>query len=353
MKVTKALVVGKKQIEFVEEDLPALGEHDVLLKVISVGICHTDLPTYLGTVGRKMSKYGFSRVSAGAEPHFPAPSGHEPVCVVAEVGKSVTEYKVGDYIAGMGFGAYATYMIISESDPKFVKLPEMSKDKRYCLAEPLGCIVNIVKEASCKYGQNIAVVGCGFMGLMAIAGLRKSGAKHLVAIDLLENKLEVAKKFGATDTINPRNDSVDDRAYELTDGRFFDVIVEITGSLRGLDTAASIIKEPHVNGLPAFEGSYQGVGKILIPSVYGSQETFPISLGFNLMSRTPILVSTHPTFAERPRDNMREGVASYVDDRLPLDQFITHEVKFADLTKAFEMLEHAPADYIKGIVTFD
>ncbi len=351
MKVTRAMVVAPRKVEFVEEDLPALGAHDVLLKVLSVGICHTDLPTYLGSTGRSMSKYGFSR--QGGEPNFPAPSGHEPVCQVAEVGKEVTEYKVGDYVAGMGFGAYSTYMIIPESNPMFVKLPEFDKEKKYCLAEPLGCIVNIVKEASCKYGQNIAVVGCGFMGLMAIAGLRKSGAKHLVAIDLLENKLEVAQKLGATDVINPGKELVDDRAWELTDGRFFDVVVEITGSLRGLDTACSIIKEPHVKGMMEFEGTYQGVGKILIPSVYSKGETFPISLGFNLMSRTPILVSTHPSFAERPRDNMKEGVASYIDGRLPLDELITHEVPFKDITKAFEMLEHAPADYIKGVVTFD
>jgi threonine dehydrogenase-like Zn-dependent dehydrogenase len=351
VKNKKALVVGKRQIEFVEEEVPALGERDVLLKMVSVGICHTDLPTYLGSIGRSVSKHGFMRV--GGEAAFPAPSGHEPVCVVADVGKSVTGYKVGEYIAGMGFGAYANYMVIPEDDPKFVKIPETGKEKKYCLAEPLGCIVNIVKEASCKYGQNVAVIGCGFMGLMAIAGLRKSGAKHLVAIDLLDNKLEEAKKMGATDTINPRNEVVDDRAYELTDGRFFDVIVEISGSLKGLDTAGSIIKEPHVHGLPGFEGSYQGVGRILIPSVYSGQEVFPITLGFNLMSKTPVLVSTHPTFAERPRDNMREGVASYIDGRLPLDQLITHEVKFDDVTKAFEMLEHAPADYIKGVVVFD
>jgi threonine dehydrogenase-like Zn-dependent dehydrogenase len=253
----------------------------------------------------------------------------------------------------MIFGSYATYIITQDDDPKVVKLPDTDKEKKYALAEPLGCIVNIVKEASCKYGQNVAVVGCGFMGLMAIAGLRKSGVKHLVAIDLLDNKLTTARQMGATDTINPRNEIVDDRAYELTDGRFFDVVVEITGSLKGLDTAAAIIKEPHVHGLLGFEGSYSGVGRILIPSVYGGQETLPIALAFNLMSKTPILLSTHPTMAERPRDNMREGVASYADGRLPLDRLITHEVKFEDSAKAFELLEHPPADYIKGVVVFD
>jgi threonine dehydrogenase-like Zn-dependent dehydrogenase len=54
-------------------------------------------------------------------------------------------------VAGMGFGAFATYMIIPENDPKFVKVPETSREIKYCLAEPLGCIVNIVKEASCKF----------------------------------------------------------------------------------------------------------------------------------------------------------------------------------------------------------
>ena len=351
MKIQRALVVGKRQIEIVDAELPALGPHDVLLKVLSVGLCHTDLPTYLGSIGRTPSKYGFVR--RGGEPSFPAPSGHEPVCQVEDVGSEVTEYKVGDYIAGMGSGAYATHMIIPEDNPMFVKIPATDKEIKYCLAEPLGCIVNIVKEASCKYGQNIAVVGCGFMGLMVIAGLRKSGAKHLVAIDFLDNKLELAKKLGATETVNPRDELVDDRAWELTDGRFFDVVVEITGSLKGLDTAATIIKETHVKGLEAFEGTYSGVGRILIPSVYSREEVFPISLGFNLMTKTPILMSTHPSFAERPRDNMKEGVASYLDGRLPIEECITHEVKFEDIKTAFEMLEHAPADYVKGVVVFD
>jgi threonine dehydrogenase-like Zn-dependent dehydrogenase len=352
MKITRALVVEKRRIELVEEELPPLGERDVLLKQISVGICHTDLPAFQGAVGRPVSKYGFKRVKAGA-PTFPAQVGHEPVCVVADAGKSATEHKIGDYVAGMGFGAFATYMIIRDDDPKFVKIPETEKEKKYCLAEPLGCIVNLVKEASCKYGQNIAVIGCGFMGQMTIAGLRKSGAKRLVAVDLIEKKLELARQMGATDVINPGNEQADDRAFELTDGRFFDVIVEITGSLKGLDTAASIVKQPHVNGLQGFEGTYQGVGRILITSVYMGQETFPVSLGFNLMSRTPILLSTHPTFAERPRDNMREGVASYIDGRLPLERLITHEIRFQDVEKAFGLLEHAPDDYVKGVVIFD
>ncbi len=351
MKVRKAMVVAPRKIEIVEEELPKLAPNQALLKTVSVGMCHTDLPTFLGERGNVMSKHGFVRMGVG-EPVFPTDIGHEPVLQVVEVGSEVKNWKVGQYVAGFGPGGFRDYTIIDDDYRMFAVLPEMDKPQKYCLAEPLGCIVNIVREASCKYGENIAVIGCGFMGLMVIAGLRKSGAKKLVAVDILDNKLETAKKYGATHVINSLKGPADDAAWELTDGKFFDVVVEITGSLKGLETACSIIKQPHEGGMDQFDGTYRGVGKILIPSVYGKGETFPLGMAFNLMVRTPILVSTHPTYATRPRENMVEAIESYVDGRLPCDEMITHEFPFENIQEAFEMLAKPVPEYIKGVVTF-
>ena len=350
MKIRKAMVVAPHKIEIMEEEMPKLRDDQVLLKTISVGMCHTDLPAFQGTMGVSHSKYGYDRLGVG-EPVFPVGVGHEPVAEVVEVGKDVKNFKVGQYVGGFG-GGFNDYIIIDDATRTFCEIPGGGKPVKYCCAEPLGCIVNIVREASCKYGENIAVIGCGFMGLMIIAGLRKSGAKKLVAIDLLDNKLELAKKYGATHTINPLNGEVDDMAWELTDGHFFDVVVEITGGLKGLETAGKIIKQPHEGGMDQFDGTFRGVGKILIPSVYSKQETFPQGLAFNLMTRTPVLISTHPTYATRPRENMQEGIASYMDGRLPCDAFISHEFAFEDIQKAFEMMEHPDPSYLKGIVTF-
>ena len=351
MKIKKAMVVAPKKIEIFEKELPALADDQVLLKTISIGMCHTDLPTFLGTMGVSISKHGYTRLGVGKQ-EFPIGLGHEPVAEVVEIGKNVKNFRVGEYVGGFG-GGFNDYIVIDDATRTFCEIPKGEKKPvKYCCAEPLGCIVNIVREASCKYGENIAVVGCGFMGLMTIAGLRKSGANKLVAIDFLDNKLELAKKYGATHTINPRDGEVDDIAWELTGGHFFDVVVEITGSLRGLDTAGKIIKQPHEGGMDQFDGTYRGLGKILIPSVYSREEIFPQSLAFNLMVRTPVLLSTHPTFAPRPRENMQEGIASYMDGRLPCDAFITHEFRFEEIQKAFEMLEKPTPDYVKGVVTF-
>ena len=351
MKVRKAYVVAQRKIEIMEEELPALRDDQVLLKTISVGMCHTDLPTFLGTNGTQVSKHGIVRMGVG-EQTYPASVGHEPVAQVVEVGKSVKNFHVGEYVGGFFGGAFSDYLVIDDQTRTFCSIPESDKPVKYCCAEPLGCLVNIVREASCKYGENIAVVGCGFMGLMTIAGLRKSGANKLVAVDLLENKLELARELGATHTINPKEVDADDAAWELTDGKFFDVVVEITGSLKGLDTACSIIKQPHEGGMDQFDGTYRGLGKVLIPSVYAGKETFPTRLAFNLMTRTPVLHSTHPTYATRPRENMEEGIRSYLDGRLPLDRLISHEFPFEDIQSAFEMLAHPDPSYIKGVVTF-
>ena len=352
MKNRKAYVVAPSRIEIMEEELPKLRDSEVLLKTISVGMCHTDLPAFLGVMGTSVSKYGYARLGVGEEAYPTAP-GHEPVAKVVEVGKDVKNFKVGQVVGGFG-GGYADYIVIEDTNRMYCEIPQGIKPVKYCCAEPLGCIVNIVREASCEYGETVAVVGCGFMGLMIIAGLRKSGAKKIVAIDLLDNKLEIAQKYGATDVLNPlKCGEIDDAAYELTDGHFFDVVVEITGSLKGLETAGKIIRWTHREPMSVFDGSYRGPGKILLPSVYSKQEPFPTSLAFNLMDRTPLLVPTHPTYSTRPRENMQEGIASYMDGRLPCDDFISHEFKFEDTQKAFEMLAHPDPSYLKGIVTFD
>ncbi len=351
MKNKKALVVAPRRIEIVEEELPRLGDNQVLLKTISIGMCHTDLPTFTGATGMSLSKHGVQRLGVDP-PTFPTEVGHEPVAQVVEIGKDVKNFYVGEYVGGFG-GGFNEYIIIDDNTRTFCEIPgDAGKPVKYCVAEPLGCLANIVRQAACKFGENVAVVGCGFMGLMILSGLRYSGAKRLVAIDLLDNKLEIAKKYGATHTINPKSGDIDDIAYELTDGYFFDVVVEITGSLKGLDTACKIIKQPHLGGMDEFDGTYRGLGKVLIPSVYSAQETFPMSLAFNLMLRTPVLHAVHPTYDTRPRENMQLGIESYFNGRLPADEFISHEFKFEDVQKAFEMLEKPDLTYLKGIVTF-
>jgi threonine dehydrogenase-like Zn-dependent dehydrogenase len=356
MKIRKAIIVEANRFEIIEEDMPALGSKDVLVKTEAVGMCHTDLPAFLGTHAMEFAPKGYMRTGAAAR--YPSETGHEPIGQVVETGVEVKNYHVGEWVSGMGGGkgegAFRDYLILDDDSRMFVHLPEnMPAAVKYCCAEPLECIVNIVQEASCRYGENIAVVGCGFMGLMTLAGLRKSSAHKIAAFDVLDRKLALAKKYGATDTINPTRSEADDAAFDLTEGRFFDVVVEITGSMKGLETAGRIVRPTHRFGLPVFDGSFRGRGRIILASVYSGQEVFPVSLAYNLVTKAPDLAAVMPDYVYSPRENMAEGVKSFADRRLPMDELVTHEFRFEDIQKAFETMLHPDPDYIKGIIVFN
>ncbi|GHV44963.1 hypothetical protein FACS1894204_02980 [Synergistales bacterium] len=354
MKTTVATLVAPRKIEFIDEELPLVGDNDMLIKMDAVGLCHSDMPGYVGSSIVIPSKYGYREPGPAK---YPAVVGHEAVATVLEVGKNVKKFSAGDKISGRMRQCYRTYSVIPNADQfaptiMFFKLPPMEKDYRCCLAEPLECVVNIAKIASPEFGQNVAVVGCGVMGLLTIAALRQSGAKRLVAVDVIKEKLALAKKLGATDVIDPQKvENMTETAYLMTEGHFFDVVVEITGSIRGLDTALQLIKYTHKDGHAI--NQFLGHGKILLPSVYSREEVFPARLGFNLMVRTPILHSTHPCYSIDPMQNEVEGIAAFIDGRLPMDDMITHRIDFRDVAVGLEWLVTPPEGYIKGIVTFD
>ena len=103
------------------------------------------------------------------------------------------------------------------------------------------------------------------MGLLTISGLKARNLKNLIAIDLDDDRLEQAKKYGATVTINPRTEDVMDRILEITSGKGVDVSVELSGSLKGLETAVKIAR---------FAGmlDHKGRGKVLMSTLYGKEE---------------------------------------------------------------------------------
>lgn len=354
MKAKVAKLVAPKQIEFFEEELPQVGENDMIIKMVSVGLCHSELPAYLGIGGTTVSPHGFRTATDVSK--YPVGIGHEAVAEVVEVGSNVKRFKVGDKVSGRLRGCIRTYAFIKDADiptggTMIFKIPKTDKDYKLCVSEPLECTVNIVKAAWCEYGQRVAVVGCGIMGLLAIAGMRKSAAKEITAVDILDDKLEAAKKYGATSVINSLKEDPEEAAYNITNGQFYDVVIEVTGSIKGLDTALKLVK-------PSHEGAwhtkpYQGRGRVLMPSVYSKEEIFPRSLGTNLMLKACELASVHPMYGIDPCANHVEAIESYVDGRLPIDEMITHRIPFEEVATGYEWLVKPPAGYMKGIVTFD
>ena len=342
MKRRSAILTGAKQFKIIEEEIPALQPNEVLVEVAACGLCHSDMPTYLGTGAMGFTKYGHMGMN---EVSFPAIVGHETVGVVIEVGSDVKNIHVGDYVGGTPLSpGFTTHMAIPE--PMCIPIPKTipREELKYCLSEPLMCVASIVQAANPALGDTVAVVGCGMMGLLTIAGLSHSAACKIIAVDVQGDRLEVAKKYGATHTINPAGCDLTAAVDEITNSEGADIVVEITGSLRGLKTAMKVVR--YQPGL----GSYGRRGKVLIPSLYGREETWDPDIGYELMYRAPVLLSTHPGFATDYMKTARDGVEAYSKGVLPLRDMITHEFKLDDIAKGFEMLEHPKDGYLKGII---
>lgn len=346
MKTTSAVITGPRKIEYIEEELPVLGPHDILIKTDSVGLCHTDLPVYQFRQAFGISEHGYRECQKLSGP---TKLGHEPVGTVVETGREVTRFAVGDRVSGNYPQAFTTYRVVPD-DTVLVKLPELRTDHRLCIAEPMGCVTNILHYMAQDKMDSVGVIGCGYMNLMVLSALRAQGVRDLVAVDLRDSRLELARRFGATCCLNSARQNIVDEVYELTNGRFLDSVVEMSGTLKGLDSACSIIKFAKKNGLPT--GEYNGRGRIVITSVYASEEVFPMSLGYELVLRCPILDAAHPMCGVSVLQNDEEAVRAFADGSIPMDEMISHRFSFEELDKGFEMLENPTEDYIKGVVFF-
>lgn len=339
MKRRIAKLIEPRRFEFFEEELPLPGPGEVLVRTLFVGLCHSDLPAYLGVGCTNLNANGYHVMDR--EIPYPLGLGHEPTGVVEAVGSGVAGFKPGDVVSGMAHGAFATHFLTEAGAMVRVDL----RPGTYPLAEPLGCIANIARIACPEFGDHVAVVGCGYMGLLTVMALGGGRLGNLTAIDVQPDRLDMAKRFGADGVVNPAAEDVEDRAFNLTGGKMYDVVVEITGSLRGLDTALRVIRLADRFGP-------RGRGKILIPSLYGKEERWNPEAGYNLMLRGPVLHSAHPRYCMDLRETMMRGVDMYDRGVLRHDELISHVFSFERLSEAFETLAGGDGGYVKGVVEF-
>lgn len=339
MKRTIALLVEPEKFDFFEEEMPEPGPGELLVKTLFTGLCHSDLPVYFGTGCTNTNANGYHFM----DPHIPYPFGvgHEPTGVVAAVGPDVTAFRPGDVVSGMVHGTFATHFMTTEQ--AILKIDR--KPGTYPLAEPLMCIANIAQIAAPEFGDRVAVIGCGYMGLMTIMALAGGNLRELVAVDVRDDRLEMARRMGATVTINPKKEDLEDASFNITEGLMYDVVIEITGSLRGLDTALRIIRLADRFGP-------KGRGKILLPSLYGKAEQWDPNTGYNLMLRGPILHSAHPRYCMDLKDSMRRGMDMYRKGVLRHDELISHKFELKDIAEAFSVLAGGDETYMKGVVVF-
>jgi S-(hydroxymethyl)glutathione dehydrogenase / alcohol dehydrogenase len=237
----------------IENDIkiPDLNEGQVLVKMSFSGVCRSQLMEVRGL--------------RGEDKYLPHLSGHEGCGEVIEVGNSVTKVKVGDWVIlgwikssgkdskgaiyeckGVKINSgpvttFSSFSIVSEN--RVVPLPKgVPKD----IAVLFGCALPtgaglVLNEISANDGDSIAIIGLGGIGLSALMATKVLNFRSVIAIDISDEKLETAKLFGASHTINSLTEDVNQRVLDITDCNGVDYSIEAAGETRTIQLAFSII----------------------------------------------------------------------------------------------------------------
>lgn len=309
-----AILFEKGRIDLVEEEIPSLGEKDVLVKVKACGICTGDI-------------YGFSGYPVWFK--LPSPLGHEPAGEVVEVGAGVTRFSKGDRVTALGGPGFSDFVLVNESLVE--KIPD-NIPFEHAIGEPLACVVNAVRLAHPKFGDDVAVVGTGFMGLLLVQALSRLGLRNLAGVDVNNERLRLAEHYGVNIALNPSERDVAEETLAITGGKGFDIVIEATGNPGGVGLATRLVKQK---------------GRLAIFSYHPN----PVSVDLREWDSKGLeVIMTSPARAEDMRENFKIAVRMLSRGVFNLEKLVTHKWSLNDIQKAFEYASKKPVDYIKGVI---
>ncbi len=357
MKSRAAVALEKgKPLELVEIDVEGPRAGEVLVRIVATSVCHTDAYTLSG---------------ADPEGNFPAVLGHEGGGIVEAVGEGVTSVRPGDHVIPlytaecgkckfclsgktnlcgavratqgkgvmpdgtsrfsldgkmlhhyMGTSTFSEYTVLPEVSLAVVS-SEAPLDK-VCL---LGCGVTtgigaVMNTAKVEPGSTVAVFGLGAIGLAVIQGAQMAKASRIIAIDVNPEKFDLARQFGATDVVNPKeySDPIQQVIVDMTDG--------------GVDYSFECIGNVNVMR-SALECCHKGWGESVIIGVAGAGEE---------ISTRPFQLVTGRVWkgsafgGVKGRSELPGYVDRYMKGEINIDDFITHDMPFEKINEAFDLL---------------
>lgn len=316
----KAAVLKETGKFIVETREVNCGDDEVLIRVAVCGLCNWEKGFFTGGL-----------------PIAPDSTlGHEWAGTVVETGKDVTGFAYGDKVTVLpvdleGFAEYAKVKA-----ERCFKLAD-GIDIHEAFMEPLKCVVTVCRGAQPEAGDFGVVIGCGPMGLWCVQALSGHLLSGLIVIDIDDNKLKMAKEFGATHTINSKECDVAARIAEITNGHMADFVIEGTGVPALVPSTASYLKASR--------------GRVVLMSYYEQESK---SFDWKPFSdKGAIIINPHPAFSEDQLDDARRAVELINNRTFRHDGMISHKFTLDEVQKAFETLSAKPADFIKGVVICD
>jgi L-iditol 2-dehydrogenase len=335
-----AVYYRNNDVRLEEKPKPQIGAGELLVKVMACGICGTDVLEWY-------------RVKKA-----PIVLGHEMAGVIAEAGEGVKNYKAGDRVfvthhvpcntcryclagnhtvcetlhtTNFSNGAFAEYIVIPRINVDrgtFILPNEMTFDEGTFI-EPLGCVVRGQRTAHFRPGQTLLVMGSGISGLLHILLAKASGAGRIIATDVNDFKLGLAKEFGADVVINAKED-VPKLVKERNENRGADLVMVCTGAFVAFQQALKCVDR--AGTLVTFATTEPGVD-------------LPVPI--NEFWRNSVTVMS--SYAAAPYD-LATAMELIRAKRVDVNRMITHHYGLADTGKGFKMMTSTTERALKVII---
>jgi L-iditol 2-dehydrogenase len=341
MKMRQAVMTEPKTIDFREADVPVIQSDQVLVRIMKIGVCGSDMHVY-----------------HGVHPYtsYPVVQGHEVSGIVEKTGSNVTDFSRGDKVTiepqvscgtcypcthgnynicdslkVLGFqttGTASDYFAVPAE--KLVILP-MNMDYSFgAMIEPLSVAVRAVKRAGHVQGTKVLVYGAGPIGNLVAQTVKAEGAESVIIVDINQFRLEKALECGIDYAVNPTKSKIESEInnrfgpYEKAD-----LIFECAGALPTIESAINVARK----------GS-----SIIAVGVFG--EKVPVDMALVNDAELTIIGTARYVI-----EDFRHAIQLVQDGRVNLNPLVTHRFDFQDYLKAYQQIENSGDETMKVIIS--
>lgn len=337
---------GPRRIAFVDEEVAPPGPGEVLLRTLFSGIsAGTELTAYRGTNPYLTKRWNPRErlFTAAPEEGYPAGGwreGYEEIGEIAQLGPGVTDLAVGQRVYGIW--GHREAKVVTADYARARILASHVKPVHGIFARIGEIALNAMLDGEPHLGETVAVFGLGVIGQVVVQLARLSGAR-VIAVDLVPERLELAKRLGVEAVIDGKAGRVAEQVKQMTEGRGADVSFEVTGSARALHEA---IRACAYSSKVVAVGFYQG-------------EAAGLALGEEFHhNRITVICSqisgVNPALQHRwdkPRLT-RAFMQLVADGKVALDPLITHVVPFRDAASIYQLLDTRPESVMQSVLAF-
>lgn len=351
-KTMQAVVAhGPEDYRLEEMPVPEAGDGEILIKVEACGICASDIKAYRGAP----KIWG----GMGNETYIKAPviAGHEFLGTIVQLGANVEGFEIGDRVISeqivpcwkcrycktgkywmcqvhdiYGFrpnvnGGMAEYMKFPK-DAINHKIPHSIPTERAVLIEPFACAKHCVDRANISNEDIVVLSGSGTLGLGMVGAIKLRNPKQLIVLDVRDDRLELARSFGADLVWNPSRDNVVEKMMEMTDGYGCDVYIEASGHPDSVNQGLQMIRK---------------LGTFVEFSVFKD----PVTVDWSIIGDTKEL----NIYGSHLSPYCYESVIEWIGNgKLPTDGVVTHQFPLSQWKEAFDISERGEGS-IKVILT--